>query len=192
MFYDNIKIINNPNRIDILVNKNNKLPDNHIPNDLEPINSKYSIGMQYLRHEAKINFEQMCEKAHLEGIKIFAASTYRSSDYQDKLYNNYCLEKGIEYADACSARKGHSEHQTGLAVDIADSLGEYNNFGNNREFNWIKDNAFKYGFILRYPKFKTDITGFKYEPWHFRYIGKDIANYIYNNDITLEEYKKSI
>ena len=191
MFYENIKLINNPDKIDVLVNKLNKLPHNYLPNDLEPISSKYSIGMQYLRHEAKYNFEKMCEKANVEGFKIYAVSTYRSSDYQDKLYNNYCLEKGVEYADMCSARMDHSEHQTGLAIDIADSLGEYNDFGNTKEFNWVKDNAYKYGFILRYPKFKTDITGFKYEPWHYRYIGREKAYYIYNNNITLEEYKKS-
>ena len=188
MFYDNINIINNPNKIDILVNKQNKLPEDYIPIDLEPINSDYTIGMQYLRHEAKINFEEMCKKAKNDGYYIKAVSSFRSSDYQEKLYNNYCIEKGIEYADMCSARKGHSEHQTGLAVDIADNFDDYNEFANTKEFNWIKDNAFKYGFILRYPKFKTDITGFKYEPWHFRYIGIDIANYIYNNNIALEEY----
>ena len=190
MFYENIKLITNPDKIDVLVNKFNKLPHNYLPKDLEPINSKYSIGMQYLRKIAKINFEKMCEKALLEDIKIFAVSTFRSSDYQEKLYNNYCLDKGVEYANMCSARMDHSEHQTGLAVDIADSLGEYNDFGNTKEFNWVKDNAYKYGFILRYPKYKTDITGFKYEPWHYRYIGREKAYYIYSNNITLEEYVK--
>ena len=119
-----------------------------------------------------------------------AVSTFRSSDYQDKLYNNYCLEKGIEYADMCSAKKEHSEHQTGLAVDVSDKNGDYDNFINTKEFEWMKNNAYKYGFILRYPKYKTDITGYMYEPWHYRYVGINIARYIYENNITLEEYKK--
>ena len=192
MFYDNIKIINNLDDIDILVNKNNKLPNNYVPSDLEPISSNYTIGMQYLRSETKNYFEKMCQNAKNDGYDIKAISTFRSSDYQDKLYNNYCLDKGIEYADMCSARMGHSEHQTGLAVDVADKLGNYNEFADTKEFEWLKDNSYKYGFILRYPKYKSDITGFKYEPWHYRYVGINIAKYIYENNITFEEYKKSI
>lgn len=190
MSYEDIKIINEPNIIDILVNKQNKLTDNYIPNDLLPINSKFAIGMQYLRYEAKEYFEKMCSQAKIDGYDIMAVSTFRSSDYQDKLYNNYCLEKGIEYADMCSAKKEHSEHQTGLAVDVSDKNGDYDNFINTKEFEWMKNNAYKYGFILRYPKYKTDITGYMYEPWHYRYVGINIARYIYENNITLEEYKK--
>ena len=89
----------------------------------------------------------------------------------------------------CSARAGHSEHQTGLAVDVAGSNDSYDDFEASIEFNWMKKNAHKYGFILRYPKGKEKITGFKYEPWHYRYIGIDIATEIYEKDITLEEYK---
>ena len=190
MSYEDIKIINEPNIIDVLVNKQNKLTDNYIPNDLLPINSKFAIGMQYLRYEAKEYFEKMCSQAKIDGYDIMAVSTFRSSDYQDKLYNNYCLEKGIEYADMCSAKKEHSEHQTGLAVDVSDKNGDYYNFINTKEFEWMKNNAYKYGFILRYPKYKTDITGYMYEPWHYRYVGINIARYIYENNITLEEYKK--
>lgn len=192
MFYQNINIINNPNNIDVLVNKNNKLPNNYIPNDLLPINSEFAIGMQYLKYEAKEYFEKMCSKAKIDGYYIMAVSTFRSSDYQDKLYNNYCLEKGIEYANMCSAKKGHSEHQTGLAVDVSDKNGDYDNFINTKEFEWMKNNAYKYGFILRYPKYKTDITGYMYEPWHYRYVGINIARYIYENNITLEEYKGDV
>lgn len=192
MFYENINIVNDFNNITILINKNNRLPYNYIPNDLLPINSDYTIGMQYLKKEAKYHFEKMCEKAKENNYNILAVSTFRSSDYQEKLFNNYCILKGIDYALMCSAKKGHSEHQTGLAVDISDSSGEYNDFSNTKEFNWMKENAYKFGFILRYPKYKTDITGFKYEPWHYRYVGIKIAKYIYLNNITLEEYKKSI
>ena len=189
-FYKDIKIINNPNDINVLVNKNNKLPDNYIPNDLVTVDSKYSENLQYLRKIANDAFIEMCDKAKEDGYYIKAVSTYRSYDYQDELYHDYYKKKGIKYADMCSAKAGHSEHQTGLAIDIADVSGDYNNFINTKEFNWIKDNAHKFGFILRYPNNKTHITGFKYEPWHYRYIGISIATYIYKNNITLEEYKK--
>ena len=188
-FYKDIKDVDTTN-YDFIVNKNYKLKEDYIPNDLEKINLEYACDNKYLRHEARINFEKMTKQAKLEGYNIIAVSTYRSYDYQYKLYNNYVKEKGIHYADMASARAGHSEHQTGLAVDIADLSLDYDNFETTKEFNWIKKNAHKYGFILRYPKAKFHITGFKYEPWHYRYVGVNIATYIYQNNLTLEEYKK--
>ena len=175
---------------DYLVNKNNKLPISYIPNDLELISNEYSLDNKYLRHEARIHFEDMAKAAKEGGFNIIAVSTFRDFTYQEKLYNNYVNSKGFYYADMASARAGHSEHQTGLAVDVADSSYDYDNFESTKEFNWMQKNAYKYGFILRYPKAKFHITGFKYEPWHYRYVGK-IAKYIYKNNLTLEEYKKS-
>lgn len=176
---------------DFLVNKNNKLPSTYIPSDLEPINESYSLKDKYLRHEAKIAFEKMAKQAKKEGYNVIAVSTYRDYNYQEKLYNNYVKNKGFYYADMASARAGHSEHQTGLAVDVADISYDYDNFENTKEFKWMKKNCYKYGFILRYPKAQFHITGFKYEPWHYRYVGKDTAFYLYKKNITLEEYKKS-
>ena len=188
-FYSDIKYTNTYN-YDFLVNKNFKLDENYIPIDLEKISLEYSCKDKYLRKLAKEYFEKMAKQAKLEGFNIIAVSTYRSYEYQKKLYNNYVKDKGFYYADMASARPGHSEHQTGLAVDIADLSLDYDNFENTKEFNWIKNNAHKYGFIMRYPKAKFHITGFKYEPWHYRYVGIDIATYIYENNLTLEEYKK--
>ncbi len=188
-FYKDIKITNTYN-YDFIVNKNYKLNENYIPIDLEKINLEYSCENKYLRKIAKDNFEKLAHQAKVEGFNIIAVSTYRSYDYQKKLYNNYVKDKGYYYADMASARPGHSEHQTGLAVDIADSSLDYDNFENTKEFNWVKNNAHKYGFIMRYPKAKFHITGFKYEPWHYRYVGINIATYIYKNNLTLEEYKK--
>ncbi len=188
-FYKDIKNTNIIN-YDFLVNKNYKLDEKYIPNDLEEISLKYSCKDKYLRKLAKESFENMAYQAKLEGFNIIAVSTYRSYNYQEKLYNNYVKDKGFYYADIASARPGHSEHQTGLAVDIADLSLDYDNFENTKEFNWVKENAHKYGFILRYPKAKFHITGFKYEPWHYRYVGTEIATYIFKNNITLEEYKK--
>lgn len=188
-FYENISLIDDPDNLLVLVNKNNKLYEKFIPNNLEEINSNYSIGQKLLRKEAKVAFENLCYDAKKLGFNIKAESTYRDYNYQKKLYQNYVIKYGLKYADNCSARPGHSEHQTGLAVDVRGSTGDYNGFGITKEFAWINNNAYKYGFILRYPKGKEDITGFKYEPWHYRYIGNsDIAKYMYENNLTLEEY----
>ena len=190
-FYKDIKTIYDPTTYDFLVNKNIKLNSDYIPTDLELISTNYACENKYLRKEAKEAFEKLSKDAKNLGFNIIAVSTFRSYDYQEKLYNNYVKTKGLYYADMASARAGHSEHQTGLAVDVSDSTLDYDNFEDTKEFTWIKDNAHKYGFILRYPKAKFDITGYKYEPWHYRYVGVDIATYIYENDITLEEYEKN-
>lgn len=182
-------LIQKPYKYDVLVNKKNKLPDNYVPADLNLISKEYSDSKQHLRNIAQINFEKMAKDIEKEGLKIIAVSTYRDSEYQDKLFNNYVQEKGLEYASMCSAKKGFSEHQTGLAVDIASSNLDYDNFDKTEEFKWVKNHAHKYGFILRYPKDKVNITGYKYEPWHYRYVG-DIAPYIYLNNLTLEEFKE--
>ena len=186
-FYKNIKVIYDPS-IEVLVNKNNKLDENYIPENLEEINNSYACKEKYLKKEARISFETMAKEAKKEGYDIIAVSTYRSYNYQDKLYNNYVKSKGIYYADISSARAGFSEHQTGLAVDVADKSLDYDNFEETKEFIWMINNSYKYGFILRYPKAKFHITGFKYEPWHYRYVGIDIAKIIHDNNITLEEY----
>ncbi len=186
-FYKDIKVINKVD-IDTLVNKNIRLEKEYVPKDLELVDIKYACKDKYLRKEAKIFFEKMAEDAKKDGLNIVATSTYRSYDYQEKLYNNYCLNKGIYYADMASARAGHSEHQTGLAVDVADSSLDYDNFEDTKEFIWMNKNSYKYGFILRYPKAKFHITGFKYEPWHYRYVGTKLSYYLYKNNLTLDEY----
>ena len=186
-FYKDIKVINKVD-IDTLVNKNIRLEKEYIPDDLELLDIKYACKDKYLRKEAKIFFEKMAEDAKKDGLNIVATSTYRSYDYQEKLYNNYCLDKGVYYADMASARAGHSEHQTGLAVDVADSSLDYDNFEDTKEFIWMNKNSYKYGFILRYPKAKFHITGFKYEPWHYRYVGTKLSYYLYKNKLTLDEY----
>lgn len=187
-FYKNIKEITNPDDILVLVNKNNKLSRDFIPKDLEVIDISCAYENKMLRDIAKDSFERLCTDAKALGYKIVAVSAYRNYEYQEKLYNEYVKEKGKEYADRASARPGHSEHQTGLAVDVMGSNNDYDNFEDSIEFEWMKNNAYKYGFIMRYPKNKEHITGFKYEPWHYRYVGKEVAKYVYENDLTLEEY----
>ena len=113
---------------------------------------------------------------------------YRSYEYQVNLYNKYVENDGIKEADTYSARPGYSEHQTGLCVDVYDGEIDYTNFEKSDSYNWMQENAYKYGFILRFPKGKENLTGYQYESWHYRYVGKKIAKYIKENDLTLEEY----
>ena len=187
-FYSNIKKTKNLNTINILVNKYHYLPDDYIPNNLEELNTDYALPGMKLVKEAKDAFESMASDAKAENLTIIAMSTYRSYEYQKNLYSNYVEKDGIEKADTYSARPGHSEHQTALAIDIYNKEKNYTEFESTKEFKWMQENAYKYGFILRYPKYKTNITGYQYEPWHYRYVGKDSAEFIHKNDLTYEEY----
>ncbi len=125
--------------------------------------------------------------ANAVGLSLSIVSGYRSYVTQRNTYNNYVARDGQAVADTYSARPGHSEHQTGLAIDVNSLLVS---FENTPEGQWLKDNCYKYGFILRYPKGKDSITGYMYEPWHFRYVGNSLAEQLYNSGdwITLEEY----
>lgn len=187
-YYTNTKKAENLNTNLILVNKYNYLTEDYIPENLEPIDIAYArSGMQLVR-EAKEAFETLSEDAKKEGMNIIAMSSYRSYDYQVNLYDNYVATDGKEAADTYSARAGYSEHQTGLAVDVYNKVLPYTSFEETEEFNWMQENAYKYGFILRFPKDKVNITGYQYESWHYRYVGKEAAKYIHNHDLTLEEY----
>ncbi len=137
---------------------------------------------------AKDAFEEMAKDAKKDNMSIIAMSTYRSYEYQVNLYNNYAKADGKEKADTYSGRPGYSEHQTGLAVDVYNGKESYTNFEVTEEFKWMQENAYKYGFILRFPKDKTKETGYEYESWHYRYVGKEIAEKINKNKISYEEY----
>lgn len=189
-FYSNIKPILEPCLLNVLVNKHYQLPSDYIPKDLEEIKSDCSLTGLMLRHTARKAFEEMCKEAECEGIYLTAISTFRSFDYQEQVYLSkkipeMKMEDYQKERDKVSARPGHSEHQTGLAVDIND-LEE--TFENTPEGKWLAENSYKYGFILRYPKGKENITGYNYEPWHFRYIGMDLATAVYISGLTYDEY----
>lgn len=187
-FYKNLKEAINLDTNLVLVNKNYKLSKNYKSNDLETVKSSCSDkeGIQ-LKHDARIAFEKLCDEAVRKKYTILASSGYRSYEYQKNLYNDYRKIDSESVVDTYSARAGHSEHQTGLAVDINNGT-EYIEFGKTQEYTWIKGIAHKYGFIIRYTKEFTPITGYKDEPWHIRYVGVEVANYLYKNNITLEEY----
>ena len=172
-----------------LVNKYYYLNSNFIPEELETVSYQYSINNTKLNKIALENFIQMADKAKEENIIIKITTAYRDYNFQSVLYNNYVNSDGKELADTYSARPGYSEHQLGFSFDLTNSnYSDFGEFEYTEEFKWLQDNAYKYGFILRYPKDKEYITGYQFEAWHYRYVGNDIAKYIYDNDITYEEY----
>ena len=146
--------------------------------------SSYGNGLTNATTEA---FNKMQAAARAAGLNIYISSGFRSYSYQKTLYNNYVNRDGVTAADTYSARAGHSEHQSGLAFDV-NTIND--SFANTEEGKWLNDNCYKYGFILRYPKGKSDETGYQYEPWHFRYVGVELAEKLYNNGnwITVEDY----
>ena len=187
-YYTNVKDSPNKYTNTVLSNKYYYLGDDYVPKDLTTINSNYSSGKKQMTKDAAHAFEEMAKDAKKSGLNIRAVSTYRSYSYQTDLYNKYANSDGKEKADTYSARAGYSEHQTGLAVDVDNTKSSYTQFGNTKEFSWMKDNCYKYGFILRYTKETEFITGYINEPWHYRYVGKDIAKYIHEHPMTYEEY----
>lgn len=158
-------------------------------------NKQYPLPKDYApgeSAEAREAFNELAAAAVTSGINLQAFSTYRSYDYQVTLYNRYVERDGQEAADRYSARPGYSEHQTGLAFDIGEVNHEKhwasNSFGDTEAAKWLAANAHQYGFILRYPEGKEEITGYMHESWHYRYVGKDKAEQIFKRSITLEEY----
>ena len=186
--YEDTKEAKNQNTEKILVNKHYYLTKNYVPKNLETINNKYALSNMKLVNYAKEAYEQMAKDASKQNLTIVVMSSYRSYNYQVNLYNRYVKEDGKEKADTYSGRPGHSEHQTGLAIDVYNKEENYTNFEKTDEFQWMKKHAHEYGFILRFPKGKEKETGYQYESWHYRYVGKEIAQYIKNNNISFEEY----
>lgn len=153
-------------------------------------NKTYSLPSDYnpgaLLDECQQAFDAMVyDAAYNDGLQLYEQSGFRSYATQERIYNNYVAADGQSEADTYSARPGHSEHQSGLAIDV-NSLSS--SFAETAEGIWLAENCHKYGFILRYPAGKTDKTGYIYEPWHIRYVGVDIATAIYESGLCLEEY----
>lgn len=186
--YEDMHETINLNKINILVNKHNYLKEDYVPENLKNLSSTYALSNMKMVEEAANAFESLSKDASKENYKIIAMSTYRSYEYQVDLYNKYVKSDGKDAADTYSGRPGNSEHQTGLAVDVYNQTETYTNFEKTKEYNWMQENAYKYGFILRFPKDKENETGYEFESWHYRYVGKDIAKYIHKHNITLEEY----
>lgn len=196
---DSIQVVAQPESIPVLVNKQFKLPDGYTPNDLIyttiPFVFKEMTEKRKLRREAAGAIAKLFADAKQQGINLLGVSGYRSHATQVSLFNYYVKKDGIEKARTYSALPGTSEHQTGLAIDLTSGDGKcpaQDCFGNTIEAKWLQDHAAEYGFIIRYPEGKTAITGYKYEPWHLRYVGPSIAVEIMSRGITLEEYFNAV
>lgn len=182
-FYSKIETISNPDSYTVLINKYRALPEDYAPKDLQSLSINSNMKLRKVAAEA---YEELQNAALLDQVIIIPFSTYRTKEYQNKLYTNYVREDGKESADTYSARPRHSEHETGLAVDVRS-----NNLIDNLtddDYKWMLNNSYKYGFIVRYAYASSAITGYMEEPWHLRYVGIDIATDIHEKNITFDEY----
>lgn len=181
-----------PSSLSVIVNKSHPLnPIDYTPVDLIFPNVQTNGSLQ-VRSSLASKLSEMFLAAANAGSPLTIISAYRSYNYQNTVYNNYVSQYGQAETDTFSARPGYSEHQTGLAVDLGAPSGLCtldSCFANTDQGKWLANNSWLYGFILRYPEGKTDITGYKYEPWHFRYIGTDLASKMNKSGINvMEEY----
>jgi len=186
-------VVSNPGAIDVLVNRDYRLPADFTPPNLVEPNVRMSpnANNRLLRSEAASALESMFDGAEGDGVILYAQSGYRSYSTQETLFNNYVDSHGYEAASRFSAKPGHSEHQTGLAMDVTSESVNYRltqDFGNTPEGQWVAANAHRFGFIIRYPQNKESVTGYIYEPWHLRYLGVDLATAVYESGLTYEEY----
>lgn len=177
-----------------LVNKKTTLPKEYKPSDLRKVNIPFTNSKYMemcMREEAASALEKLYKDAKDDDIYLKGVSGYRSYSLQNEIFSYNVSTKGFKESTKYSAKAGESEHQTGLAVDVSCKSINYlleDTFAETDEGIWIQENCYKYGFILRYPKGKEKVTGYEYEPWHIRYVGKDLAQYLTENDLTLDEF----
>ena len=178
----------------VLVNKLHAVSKNYKPTDMVAIKGSYTTnqGLE-MKADAYKAFKKMRKAAKADGIRFKICSAYRTYSTQKWLYNNYLNTMGKKLRNIRSAYPGRSEHHTGYAIDLVTKSTGWTltqDFAKTSEGKWINKHCAEYGFIIRYPKGKTDITGYDYEPWHLRYVGVDAAEEITEQCITLEEYLK--
>lgn len=188
--YVDVSPVQDPSSPYVLVNKHHYLRDTFVPElvTMEKGYASYSARMEPTAYQW---FVKMVDAARADGLTLYCVSAYRSYTYQDSLYQNFVRKYGQASADTYSARAGYSEHQTGLAADI-NASSRKDNFENSKEYRWLVENSWKYGFILRYPEGKQSVTGFRFEPWHYRYVGQDLAKKVYESGLTYEEFLGSL
>jgi zinc D-Ala-D-Ala carboxypeptidase len=194
-----VSVVANPSAIPVLVNKVNKLPDSYQPSDLVdpdiPFIFKAKVEKRKMRSSAARAIEKLFAGAKQNGVSLLGVSAYRSHAAQTAVFNHYVSIDGVKAAKTYSAVPGTSEHETGLAIDVTGGDGKCaaeDCFAGTTAAKWLEKHADEYGFIIRYPKGKEDITGYQYEPWHLRYVGKTVAKDIMSHKITLEEYLDTI
>ena len=173
----------------MLVNKFYHLDENYLPDDIVSVSNKYAYEGNRLRQNAYDAFVDMWNAAMENNIKLIINSSYREYEKQSSIYEDYKNWYGQTKADKQAARPGYSEHQTGLVVDVFSSDNQLTGtFKDSEGYKWLKENAYKYGYIERYPDGKEYLTGYEFESWHWRYVGKDAAKIIQNENITYDEY----
>lgn len=189
------KVLSNPYDVLAIVNKEFALPENYEPEDLVTPNVRFpfteELPKKQMRQVAANALEKMFKAADKENLELFAQSGYRSYDRQEVIFASNVEKHGEKEANIFSARPGESEHQSGLTMDVTSPDVNFDliiEFGETAEGKWIKEHAAEYGFIIRYPEGKEEITKYQYEPWHLRYVGKKAAKEIMKNNLTLEEY----
>lgn len=172
----------------VLVNKYNYLPTDYKPSDLEYVKGYYGdqVPMKKVTKEAFIKLQEAAKEENK--MDLMATTAFRTHAKQSTLYNNYVAKNGKEKADTFSARPGYSEHQTGLAIDLKNPARRQGERLSDEDYEWLKNNAHRFGFIVRYKKDKEFITGYEEEDWHIRYVGIEAASKMYEENLCLEEY----
>lgn len=195
-YYDQIIIQDKPLELNTIVNKYYKLEDTFVPSDLVYINDTYSgtndLAYKYRKHQMRqvayndfIDLKKACAK---QGFNLYVVSGYRSTKWQSEIYNNMVNTYNVERADQTCSRPGHSEHTTGLSCDIALDNYSFEEVVNHPQYSWFIEQLADYGFIIRYPEGKENLTGYEYESWHIRYLGKDLAKKVTSSNLTYDEY----
>ena len=180
-----------------IVSVNNKLASDYVPQDLMALVDTRGDGRQtqMMRKNAAMSMEAMFIELRAAGFEdVSITSAYRSYSYQETLFNQYLKQynNDYEYVSTFSNPPGSSEHQTGLCADLHNLSSADVAFSKEEAYTWLRHNCWKFGFILRYPEDKTEVTGISFEPWHYRYVGRYHAQRIYQAGMCLEEYVKEI
>ncbi|MDO5813386.1 MAG: M15 family metallopeptidase [Bacillota bacterium] len=192
-FYQKIIKQKHPNYLNTLVNKYYQLDENYKPFDLIEINTNTgSYENPYRKHTARKvvyeDFQALKQACANKGFELYVTSGYRSTSWQKEIYNHMVETYSVERADETCSRPGHSEHTTGLGLDIALDQYKYEDVEKHPQYTWLLKQLSSYGFILRYPEGKDNLTGYRYEAWHIRYVGKALAKKIKKSGLTFDEY----
>ncbi len=172
----------------VLVNKYYYLTKDYDSGNIEDISAQYAYDGNSIRDYVYDAFIELWEAAQKEGYTFIINSSYRPYEDQEEVYESYKDSYGTDYADSYAARPGFSEHQTGLALDIISYPVDYEDFEDTEAYQWLLKHAHEYGFILRYPEGKEKLTGYHFESWHYRYLGKELATKVYKSGLTYDEY----
>ena len=184
-FYEDSTLVENPHDLTVIVNKYHHLDKDFVPDNLVTLFDSTN-GAKMVK-EAADAYKLFIDAAKKDNITLQSTTAYRSYSFQNILYTNYVAEDGVELADTYSARPGSSEHQLGLAVDLNDPTVSGSRL-DDKDYNWVLNNSYKYGFIVRYTEEGVPITGYMEEPWHIRYLGVELATKVYESKLTYEEY----